>query len=289
MKILKRFIKKEDLPARIGSLLNLTSVINVNWAAQLTLYLYSRPLKGRLDADMWSFLNTADEQPVIKYDDKIQIQTYRWKGEGPTILLLHGWESNTSRWRLFIKMLQQNNYNIVAMDGPMHGNTGGDRFSAILYAHLAEKVVQYYAAQYVVGHSVGGMTTLYLASHLQIPTVKALVVIASSNKWLDVAERFHSALGINPKIIHEFDKVFFDWYKKPQSYYSAEDFAATIAIPGLVVHDTTDTVNYVEDGRNIHAKWPNSQYLETSGFGHSLQSRDAYKKIIEYLKNIEGA
>lgn len=287
MKFLFKFIKKEDLPAKAGNIINTISHINPTWAARITLYLYSKPMKGRLDEDMTKFLDTADEKPVLKYNDDLLIQTYNWKGNGPTVLLLHGWESNASRWRLFIKLLQRSNYNIVAMDGPMHGNTGGSRFSAILYAHLAEVVVKHFSAQFVVGHSVGGMTTVYLGSHFDLPSLQGLVVIASSNKWLDVAHRFHGALGLNQKVIQAFDKVFYDWYKNPQSYYNTEDFASKIILPGLVVHDTTDQINYVEDGRSIHQNWPGSQYIETTGFGHSLQSKDTYMKIIEFLKSVE--
>ena len=266
--------------------MNTIAFFNPIWAARLTLYLYSKPLKGRLDEDMAKFLASADESPVLNFNNEIDIQTYHWKGNGPTVLLLHGWESNASRWRLFIKLLQRSDYNIVAMDGPMHGKTGGKRFSAILYAHLAEIVVKHYSAHYVIGHSVGGMTTVYLGSHFNLPSLKGLVVIGSSNRWLDVADRFHSALGLNNKVIQAFDKVFFDWYKKPQSYYNTEDFAAKITLPGLVIHDSTDMINYVEDGRSIHQNWSNSQYIETTGFGHSLQSKDTYLKIIEFLKSI---
>jgi pimeloyl-ACP methyl ester carboxylesterase len=283
MKLLFKFIKKEELPGKAGAVLNTISCISPLWAARLTLYLYSKPMKGRLDEEMEKFLASADENPVLTFNNQIPIQTYHWKGNGPTVLLLHGWESNASRWRLFIKLLQRSDYNIVAMDGPMHGKTGGNRFSAILYAQLAEVVVKHYSANFVVGHSVGGMTTAYLGSHFDLPSLKGLVLIASSNRWLDVADRFHSALGLNKKVVQAFDKVFYDWYKKPQSYYNAEDFAANINLPGLIVHDSTDMVNYVEDGKSIHQNWSDSQYIETKGYGHSLQSKDTYLKIIEFL------
>jgi pimeloyl-ACP methyl ester carboxylesterase len=282
-----KLIPKEKLPKWVGKILNTLSVLSPSLGAKGALYLYSKPLKGRLDPQMKEFLNTSDNQTRLKYNNQMDVQVYQWQGIGPTILLLHGWESNASRWRPLIRLLQAEKYNVIAMDAPAHGQSGSTKFSAVLYAEMANRVVNEYKPMCVIGHSVGGMATLYLASHFQNPCIKHLIVMASSNKWLEVASKFHNVLGLNDKIITSFDTVFNGHYNKPQSYYNAEDWAAQLTIPGLVVHDTEDQINLISDGRSIHQNWKNSQYVETTGYGHSMQSREVYRAILDYLKKME--
>jgi pimeloyl-ACP methyl ester carboxylesterase len=277
---------REKLPRNVGALLNLIAFFSPKLGAKYTLALYSKPMKGRIDENMQEFLKTATSQKILSYQKNLNIQTYHWQADGPTILLLHGWESNAWRWRLLIKILHQNKYNVVAMDAPAHGNSGSKNFNAVLYAEFANEVVKEYEPDCIIGHSVGGMATLYLASHFNNPSVQALIVMASSNKWLEVATKFHSFLGINDRILNVFEEVFFATHSNPQSYYNSEDFATKLTIPGLVIHDSTDLINLVDDGKNIHQKWSNSKFIETKGYGHSLQSKEVYKIIVNYLSEV---
>ena len=70
------------------------------------------------------------------------IQTYHWKGSKETVLLAHGWESNSNRWRYEIEKLQTEGYTIIALDGPAHGGSGSATFNAILYSEFINVVSQ---------------------------------------------------------------------------------------------------------------------------------------------------
>jgi pimeloyl-ACP methyl ester carboxylesterase len=250
----------------------------------LTISLYQRPFKGGILAFQQKFLDTADEQEVLDFEH-IKIKTYRWLGKGPRVLLLHGWESNTWRWRKMIYHLKENGFDIVGMDAPAHGGTKGSwRFNAELYAKLANVVCKRYPPEIVIGHSVGGMTTVFLASHFELPSIQKYVVLASSNRWLEVAGKFHKALGLNTRIIDNFEKAFRKYFDMPQAYYNADDFAEKITRPGLIIHDKTDEINFLSEGQAIAQRWKNSTMLVTNGYGHSLQSDEVYQAILNYIK-----
>ena len=70
---------------------------------------------------------------------------------------MHGWESNSGRWKNIIQRLQQEQYNIVALDAPAHGASGSSSFNAILYSKFITVVSKNFKPNFFIGHSVGGM------------------------------------------------------------------------------------------------------------------------------------
>jgi pimeloyl-ACP methyl ester carboxylesterase len=239
-------------------------------------------MKGKIKDYQRKFLSSADAQEVLNYNG-FKIQTYHWVGSGPMILLMHGWESNTWRWRYLIKHLRESGYNVVALDAPAHGASGSKRFNAVLYAQFAHIVCQKYQPNFIVGHSVGGMAAIYLASHFPLYSVKAYIVIASSNRWLEVVNKFHHVLGLNHRIIDNFESAFRKYFDHPQSYYNADEFAKRISQPGLVLHDVDDNINFITEGRAIAANWNNSELVETKGLGHSMQAKEVYEAISNFI------
>jgi pimeloyl-ACP methyl ester carboxylesterase len=47
-------------------------------------------------------------------------------GEGPTVLLAHGWESRRTHWSAFVPALTAAGYRAVAIDAPAHGDSPGE-------------------------------------------------------------------------------------------------------------------------------------------------------------------
>ena len=126
------------LPKIIGSLINFIGIFNTSYASKLALQLFSKPRGGQLTPNGKLFLNTATKT-TLYYND-LPIQTYQWKGSKETVLLAHGWESNSNRWRNEIEQLQTEGYNVIALDGPAHGGSGSTTFNAILYSEFINVV-----------------------------------------------------------------------------------------------------------------------------------------------------
>ena len=150
----------------VGAILNGVSYISPEYASKKALNLFATPRKGRVTDAEIPFLETAFKKEV-KYQD-LEIMTYRWPGKNKTILLAHGWESNTARWSFLIKELKTLDYNIVSIDAPAHGSSDGKQFNAVLYSECINAVVNTYKPEIIIGHSVGGMASVFFQKKIPI-------------------------------------------------------------------------------------------------------------------------
>ena len=97
--------------------------------------------------------------PYITTKDGTEIY-YTDQGEGPVVILSHGWPLSSDAWQVEVKLLADNGYRAIAHDRRGHGRssktyTGNDMDT---YARdLAELVEQLNLTDIVlVGHSTGG-------------------------------------------------------------------------------------------------------------------------------------
>jgi pimeloyl-ACP methyl ester carboxylesterase len=107
-------------------------------------------------------LPEADER--IDLDEGLV--AWRW-GEGPTVLLVHGFEGNRSQFGAVIEALLERGFSAVALDIPAHGESAGDELTAIKFISAIERTLDRLAPVHaVIGHSMGGAMALYtLAKH----------------------------------------------------------------------------------------------------------------------------
>src|SRR5690606_33580028 len=162
------------LPQIIGSSINAISHMSTPFAVHLAFQLFSRPQRKAKKMNV-EFLNTSIQKEL--YFQDIRIMTYQWVGKKETILLVHGWESNTSRWKKLIERLKALDYNIIALDAPAHGHSGGKLFNAVLYSECIHTVAKETHPSIIIGHSVGGIATVISQHKYNFPSVKKLVLL----------------------------------------------------------------------------------------------------------------
>jgi len=198
-----------------------------------------------------------------------------WGEEGPTVLLVHGWNGRGSQMGAFALALVDAGFRVVAYDLPAHGQSPGDSTNIFRIMDTLETVAEVYGPIHgVIAHSFGVMaTTLSLPDRLD---VRAVVCISSptSLRWL--AERFAQTLHI-PRATW---RIFVRNVKKefgPDIWERlALDRAATrLATPALIIHDEDDYDVLVEQGEQLAVAWPGAELLKTRGLGHRRILRDA--------------
>jgi len=274
-------MKSTNIPRLLGKLINAIVYISPKLGARMALNLFRYPLAGRIKNKHAKFLNNAKKHTL--HFNKTKIQTYRWKGEGETILLMHGWQSNSSRWRSLIPKLQANNYNIISMDAPAHGNSGGVFFDAYQYALFLDKVVKHFEPKIIVAHSIGGLTALYYKSHFKSDGIAKIISLGAPNKLVDLTAFFTKLLGFSERTIKAYNREFINFFEKDQTYYNTEDFVKKITIKGLVIHDKNDQLNSYKDGVSIAENWEGAELYTTQRLGHALQSKEVYDVILSEL------
>ncbi|WP_179005367.1 alpha/beta fold hydrolase [Winogradskyella forsetii] len=267
----------------IGSALNATSLISSKYAAKKAINLFASPRKGRYNDDQKRIIDSAFFEDICY--DNMEIATYRWVGKGKTVLLVHGWESNTARWEYILNDLKAQNYNIVALDAPAHGRSDGKQFNAVLYSEFINAVAKKFQPEVLIGHSVGGMSSVFCMYHYQLPSVKKMILLGAPAHFTGVFDRYKNMMGYNKRISSGLDSIVLKRFEKPVSYFSAANFTESIEAKGLVIHDKNDKIIPYEDGQLIASRYKNSEFISTTGFGHGLKDESLTPKIIQFIND----
>ena len=127
---------KKIIAKSIGKYLNLLSLIVPSYTAKKTLEIFAKVRKGKIDKDKTFPILEEGKQNRFHCNGH-EIQRYHWKGSGKKVLLLHGWESNTHRWRNLIRSLKTQDFDIHAIDAPAHGYSSGTYHYLTNYAAAA--------------------------------------------------------------------------------------------------------------------------------------------------------
>jgi len=265
----------------IGNALNATSIISSKYASKKALNLFASPRKGRYTEAQTKIIDSALFEELSYKGQSIAV--YRWKGNGKTVLLAHGWESNASRWSYILNDLKAQNYNIIALDAPAHGRSDGKQCNAILYSEFINIVAKKHQPEVIIGHSVGGMSTVFFMHNHQLPSIKKLVLLGAPAHFTGVFSRYKTMMGYNKRISNGLDNIVIERFGKPVDYFSAANFTKTIEAEGLIIHDKKDKIIPFEDGQLFANRYKNSKFIETQGFGHGLKDESLTPKIIEFI------
>lgn len=279
---MKKIVEKA-IPKLYGFYFNLIALINKEKAAALALEVFSTPRRGRVrtDTGQKEFLDTARQQRIA-YDDGL-FMLYHWKGDGPTLLLLHGWESNSFRWKYVLPELQKRNYNIIAIDAPAHGMTDGKLFTAIKYAGIIKTVNSLYQPEIIMAHSVGSMATIYSLYNHPNDALKKLILLGSPNSLEVIMKGYQQLVGFNNRVykgLNELLKTNFGYYIKD---FKSSAFAKAISIETLLLHAQSDVIVPAIASQQIHNALPKSELHITNSGGHSLHTPENTELIMAFL------
>jgi pimeloyl-ACP methyl ester carboxylesterase len=126
-----------------------------------------------------------------------QTRALELEGDGPGLVLLHGWGASADTWRPLLSELGRRDRRALAVDLPGFGHASRLEQGAILPqldAFAAARVQEWAQDDEVVavGNSLGGVTALRLAQRADLP-LAGVVPVAPAGlempRWLDLVER----------------------------------------------------------------------------------------------------
>lgn len=274
------------LTKSIGSYINLISFVAPKKATQMAHGYFSEPRKGKFTIDKLPKTLKEAHLETIHNDEDI-IQTYTWKGNDTIILLIHGWESNSSRWKKMLPYLKKSGSTIIAIDGPAQGLSSGKEFTVPKYAEFIDVVVQKYQPNYIIGHSMGGQTSLYYQYKYQNPSVQKIVILGAPSDFTKILKNFTTLLSLNKKVRSDLEIKYTNFLNQDLEQFSSKEFVSKIDVKGLLAHDIEDTVVLFEEGKKIVNSWKDVQFIQTKGLGHKLHDDELYKKVAQFLFDTE--
>src|SRR5690349_1748555 len=215
-----------------------------------------------------------------------QVAVTTW-GEGPAVLLMHGWGGARAQMTGFVDPLLSAGYRVVAYDQPGHGESDGTTTNLLKIAPtmdlIAEREGPFHA---VIAHSFGTLITSYALVERNLPPPARLVYFGAFNQLLDSLPRFQVLAGLPDQVMEAFRVMLLEEFGQGVlEAITNESLTPRIDIPALMFHDAADNVTPVEDSRAIARVWKRAQLIETEGLGHrgALQSKSIHEQVIRFL------
>lgn len=198
---------------------------------------------------------------------------YSW-GEGPTVLLVHGWNGRGTQMGGFAASLAKAGYRAIAFDAPGHGRTPGNCSTIYRIVDAVNVIANKYGPlKGIVTHSFGAMV-IARALHTQLSTER--VVCINPAAQLDfLIDSFCGTLGITSRTRKAFLQRLENHYGADIGrQISADVNAAGLTIPALIIHDVNDSEVPWQQGERLAHAWPGARYMQTRGLGHTRSLRD---------------
>jgi hypothetical protein len=205
-------------------------------------------------------------------------------GDGPTVLLAHGWESRRTHWGAFIGPLVTAGFRAVAIDAPAHGDSPGTRTNVLEYGRTLVSVGRELGPLAgVVAHSFGAAATA-IALHLGL-TPARVVLISGPAAFSSVAGRWGRQFGLSEREIPEFIELAEREVGEPTEELDVVRFAPGLSTSALVIHDRNDQEVPVEEALAVVAAWPGSRSLITERYGHRriMLAGEVVRQTVEFL------
>jgi pimeloyl-ACP methyl ester carboxylesterase len=204
-----------------------------------------------------------------------EVQAWRF-GQGPAVLLTHGWEGRGSQLTPFVAPLVARGYSVVTFDAPGHGASPGSRSSLPHFAWalrgVADAIAKDSVPHAIIAHSLGcAAATLALRDGL---SVHRLVYLAPPLNPVEYTARFGDILGLDDTTIRGMQQRIEERFARKWSDYSLAETARTMSTPLLVVHDREDRDTFWSEGAALAEAWPGARLLTTEGLGHRRILRD---------------
>ena len=272
---------KKIIAKSIGKYLNLLSLIAPSYTAKKTLEIFAKVRKGKIDKDKTFHILEEGKQNRFHCNGH-EIQRYHWKGSGKKVLLLHGWESNTHRWRNLIRSLKTKDFDIHAIDAPAHGYSSGTYHYLTNYAAAATKMIEEYDIEIVVGHSMGGMAMLFAKSIKPLETVKQLVSIGAPTDFSLIVAGYQNTIRFNKRVYRLLDQLIEKEIKVGIKEFSTSKFTYENLGELLILHDRLDPTIPLWQAERIQKNVGGELFI-TEGFGHSMHQKEVCQKIMEFL------
>jgi len=211
------------------------------------------------------------------------MKVWSW-GEGPTVLLVHGWNGRATQLGTFVEPLVSRGYRVVAFDAFGHGDSPGNRMSLPDLASCIRKVADELDGVYgVVAHSLGGAaTTLALSQGFEVERAVFISPPTDPRAFLRV---FSATLGISDEVRARVQQRIEAHLAMPMESMQVDAIAPSMRIPLLIIHDRDDKEVPLRAGQSIANVWPGAELIITEGLGHQriLRSEAVANSVVSFI------
>lgn len=271
------------------------------WIATQALGLVSPRLAGRPAATLWftpwrlpqSERSRERERDWLEGAKPFKVAGLQGfvAGNGPVILLVHGWGGWASTLGAFVEPLVEAGHQVVGMDLPAHGSSSGRRTNPFEITDALLEVARCVGPVHsLVSHSFGGLVSL-LAMERGLKPGK-VVLLSPALRSDHIRERFAELFRLRPPVMDALIGVI-DRRFGPEVWeeLDARRIAYRLAsrgpdVPILIAHDPEDRDAPFADALEVSQRLPRTHLLRVEGAGHHrlLFDERAVAATVEFVK-----
>lgn len=213
-----------------------------------------------------------------------QLAGWHW-GDGPTVVLVHGWGSRASRLSGLANALAESGFRVVAYDAPAHGESTGRFASLPEFARALGDVAEAIGPIHgLVGHSLGGAAVAMAMRHGL--GARRVVLIAPPADVRIFSDHFAQTLAIPPAVQQTMHRNLERRLRIVWDDLHIPTVVRELPAAALVIHDRDDMDVPFAHGEEIVGAWAGSRLESTSGLGHRALLRDpaVIGRAVEFLR-----
>lgn len=251
-------------------------------AARWAEAIFCRPPRHDPRPSEEAFLSSGTRSSVSSGGHDLAV--WSW-GQGPVVLLAHGWGGRAGRFSALAGSLMMNGFRVVLFDAPAHGASMGQQASLPEFAQALRDVGHTVGPIHgLIGHSLGG-AAVSLAMHRGLSAGRAVLLAPPADVFLfshAFAEHLWIPMRARTVMRQNLEnRLQFRWEE-----LHIPTLARQMAAPVLIVHDSEDSDVPHAHGEEIAQAWPGAELLTTRGLGHRAILRDGtvIRRIIQFLE-----
>lgn len=226
-----------------------------------------------------------DHYQVTGHGQKASVRAW---GQGPAVLMIHGWEGRGTQFSNFVDALLTKGFRVITFDMPAHGDSEGKQTDLVEIEKVISQIKEREGElRGVVAHSFGGVAAAF-AFRKGLKAERA-VFINSPSRFKTMLAFFQNQLTIPMSVMKEMMKCIENRFPEMgPDLWEILDTAgnvSTLSFPGLVFHDEGDKIVPISQGELIAEAWPDVQMERTRGLGHHRILRDSgvIEKTVSFL------
>ncbi len=222
-----------------------------------------------------------------------RLAVYSW-GQGPNVLLAHGWGSRAGHMALLARILAQAGFRVTAYDAPAHGRSrktaSPNESNLFEYCRALSCVAKTVGPLHaVIGHSIGAAASaLTLAGRGLMSSCRfeaeRLVLISCPSGVARLIESFCKNAGEPGRTAELTEKL------QSAFNFAVGDYAVTDVLGGLaprimIVHDEDDADIPVADALGMKEARADAGLFLTKGSGHQriLVNRSMFRAVKDFI------
>lgn len=220
----------------------------------------------------------------VTVDNQV-IKGHIW-GEGPVIVLVHGWRSNAASWKHYIPHLLESGYQVVALDAPGHGINQPMPFDLGIYFNAVQKLInQIDNIHAVVGHSIGA-TAAFFGCLPIINKPNCLILLSPYGSVMQLAEEMADLLKLSPAFIKAFDQHMFQHTGRDLHNLDISKHVHRLNHSIIdIIHSQDDPVSPIKFSYNIQSKATHVLLHQMHQTGHRKSEKQIVNKVLQIIRD----